>query len=80
MIIETLFYDFCLWFTYYGGHFFYAGFFDTFYALELFQQGGFGFLANSFDIVQGRCYLSFASFIPVEGNGKAMYFILYLFQ
>ena len=51
-----------------------------FTALELFQQGGFGFLANSFDIVQGRCYLSFASFIPVEGNGKAMYFILYLFQ
>ena len=48
--------------------------------LNFFQQGGFGFLANSFDIVQGRCYLSFASFIPVEGNGKAMYFILYLFQ
>ena len=48
--------------------------------LNVFSRAVFLFFAYSLDIVQSGRHLTLASFVPVEGDGEAVYLVLYVFQ
>ena len=73
-------YDSCLCFSHYGCQLLGRCFADTLHAFELLEQRTFCLFSDAFYLVQCRGYLPFAAFVAVEGDGKAVYFILNLRQ
>ena len=65
-------------FAHYGGYFFQCCFFYACHTLKRFQKGGFALLADSRNTVQGRGYLTLASFVAMESDGKSVHFVLYI--
>ena len=72
--------DFCLTLAYYRFYLFNRGFFDAFHALEVGEQGLLGLGAGALDVVECRGGLPLAALIAVEGDGKAVYLVLYAFE
>ena len=48
------------------------------HTLKRFQKGGFALLADSRNTVQGRGYLTLASFVAMESDGESVHFVLYI--
>ena len=70
----------CFGFAYDGCPFLRRGFAESFYAFEFFEQGIFALFTDAFYLVQFRGGLPLAALVTMEGDGIAVYFILYAGQ
>ena len=77
LLAEVFLQDACFGLAYDGRPFLRRGFAEAFHALEFLEQGVFGLFTDAFYFVQFRSRLPLAGLVAVEGDGLAVYFVLY---